>query len=360
MESLENRLAQYINWLSKRNIQSKALNELISKEFDEEYDELYELFNELVSSLLEAASAGEELNQCYERSLILIDQLETWRQINDQKFISWIESSNNMFRLHQTPLNVGAHFSAYLKAHHDTWVFTSATLAVGDDFSAFCNEIGLNEVDTHRWQSPYDFNNNCLLYLPSANIDPRDFGYADYVAEQVLQVTQASSGRAFCLFTSYAMMDRVYKIVKHGCNWPLFLQGQESKQILLQQFLDTKNSLLFGTASFWEGVDVKGDSLSCVLIDKLPFEPPSDPVLKSKLQICEENGGLPFFDIQVPNAVISLKQGAGRLIRSETDKGVLVICDPRITTKSYGKLFLNSLPEMKITNDINDVFRFFK
>ena len=351
---------EFVDYFRNFKSQSMVLSEVINGRFDRVFTQLSLSVSDLSELMANAAVAGEELEKCYERVLLLTEKLESWREGRENEFVSWIELGKGYFRLNVTPLNVGNHFRNYLESTMSSWIFTSATLAVGDDFSAFCNDIGLKDADTHCWQSPYDFEQNTLMYLPQQNIDPRNPEYFDFVAQTILNVTSASDGRAFCLFTSYSMMDKVYGVLKDACRWPLLLQGQGSKQFLLDQFLKTKNAVLLGTASFWEGVDVKGDALSCVIIDKLPFEPPSDPVLKSKLKICEEDGGSPFMDIQIPNAVISLKQGAGRLIRSEEDRGVLVICDPRVSTKSYGKLFLNSLPPMPVTFNIDDVFRFFK
>ena len=218
----------------------------------------------------------------------------------------------------------------------------------------------MENAETRRWESPYDFRHNAVLFLPPALPDPREQNFGQALTDTILDVTDASRGKTFCLFTSHAMMENVYQLLKHTIKWPVFVQGQAPRQQLLEQFLHSENSVLLGTSSFWEGVDVKGEALSCVIIDKLPFASPSEPVLKSKLKNCEEQGGNPFMEIQVPNAVISLKQGVGRLIRAETDRGVLVICDRRISEKSYGSLFLKSLPSMPVTTRLSDVFGFFK
>ena len=340
--------------------ESGILADLISNRFDQSWAQLYCELSALVDALEMASLAGEDLGKCYSRATRIISQLAVWREDRERGSVCWLETGKGFFRFNISPLNIGKHFDPFLSNPEVSWIFTSATLAVGDDFSSFCGQIGLHDVETHCWESPYDFQANSLLYLPKNLPDPRDATFCHVLVDIIMDVTNASSGRAFCLFTSHAMMQRVHQELSEKCRWPLFLQGRAAKQHLLKQFLDTENSILLGTASFWEGVDVKGQALSCVIIDKLPFEPPSNPLLKSKLQVCEENNGVPFMDIQVPNAVISLKQGAGRLIRSEKDKGVLVICDSRISTKSYGKLFLDSLPPIPVTRNIDEVYRFFK
>lgn len=338
-------------YLGYEQLQNRAFDDLLGQ-FQACLDQLEQLLGN-------AAMVGEELNRCHDRCLDLQNRLDIWIEGRDRELIRWIDSESKSFRLVATPLRVSNRFKNVMAANKLSWNFTSATLAVGDDFSAFCDEMGLADVDLRQWQSPYDFHSNGLIYLPSRMPDPRDKEFAYALTEQVLQVTQASSGRAFCLFTSYAMMEKVRQNLTGRLGFPMLVQGEAPKQQLLNRFISTSNSVLLGTYSFWEGVDVKGQALSCVIIDKLPFASPGDPVTKSKLSDCEERGGNPFIDLQVPNAVITLKQGVGRLIRSEQDYGVLVICDPRITTRRYGSLFIDSLPPMPITGSIQDVRNFF-
>ncbi len=328
-----------------------------------QFHEALELLQIRVDALLEqleiAAPAGEGLEKCWQRCIQIQTRLDLWISGRDTNLIRWLNVGSKYFRLHGTPLRVNQRFSD-LMARANAWIFTSATIAIGDDFSAFCDHLGLDQSTKVRWDSPYDFSNNALLYLPTDMPDPRERAYASRVTEVIEQTIDASSGRAFCLFTSYAMMNTVYKSIKGKSKWPLLLQGDAPRSELMDRFRRTPNAVLFGTSSFWEGVDIKGEALSCVIIDKLPFASPGDPVLKSRLRACEDEGGNPFMEIQVPAAVIALKQGTGRLIRSETDKGVLVICDPRITTKRYGNIFLQSLPPIPLTRQIYDVERFFK
>lgn len=359
-DSVKTRIERFQAYCKTLATESEILADLISNRFDQAWEPLYCELSGLVDALEMASLAGESLSKCYIRATRIISQLEVWREDRERDSVCWLETGKGFFRFNVSPLNVGKHFDPFLSNPEVSWIFTSATLAAGDDFSSFCGQLGLHEAETHCWESPYDFQANSLLYLPKNLPDPRAAVFCHVLVDIIMDVTNASSGRAFCLFTSHAMMQRVYQELSEKCRWPLFLQGRAAKQHLLKQFLDTENSILLGTASFWGGVDVKGQALSCVIIDKLPFEPPSNPLLKSRLQVCEENNGVPFMDIQVPDAIISLKQGAGRLIRSEKDKGVLVICDSRISTKSYGKLFLDSLPPMPVTRSIDEVYRFFR
>ncbi len=357
---VQTRIEQFQTYCKTLETESGILADLIGKRFDQVWTPLHDRLSELVEALEAASPAGDSLSNCYSRAARIIGQLAVWREDRERDSVCWLETGKSFFRFNVSPLNIGQRFDPFLSNPEVSWIFTSATLTAGDDFSSFCGRLGLHDAETRCWESPYDFQANSLLYLPKYLPDPRDAAFCHALVDIVMDVTNASSGRAFCLFTSHAMMQRVYRELSEKCRWPLFLQGQASKQHLLKQFLDTDHSILLGAAGFWEGVDVKGRSLSCVIIDKLPFEPPSNPLLKSRLQVCEENHGVPFMDIQVPDAVISLKQGAGRLIRSEKDQGVLVICDSRISTRSYGKLFLDSLPPMPVTRDINEVYRFFR
>ncbi len=321
----------------------------------------------LEKALAAAAPAGDALKRCHARCLLIQSQLDAWLNGRDSNLIRWAQVGMRSFRFHATPLSISDRFAKMMKKNRAAWVFTSATLAVGDDFSAFCERLGLHNAETRRWESPYNFAQNSLLYLPPDMPEPREVGYDDALSEVIAQVLHASRGRAFCLFTSYEMMNRVYKRLRDNPDWSILLQGQAPKNELLKRFSDVASSathsakplVLFGTASFWEGVDVVGERLSCVIIDKLPFASPSDPVLKNRLNACEQDGGNPFMSIQIPAAVIALKQGVGRLIRSETDRGVLVLCDPRLVSKRYGNLFLKSLPTMPRSKTFAHVRAFF-
>ncbi len=360
--ALENQIDKIQGYCKRLKNSTEVLANLKNAKFDELLESLVVKLDDLQNALSLAAPVGEGLSRCQKRCLKIQNQLDRWWENRDKNSVCWLEAGKFWFRINLTPLNVGVHFSKFIENAGNpsvSWIFTSATLAVKDDFTAFCSEIGLENAETRRWESPYDFQQNAMMYLPAGLPDPRESNFFQALAATILDVTSASNGRAFCLFTSHAMMENVYQLLHGNCKWPLFVQGRAAKQQLLEQFLQSENAVLLGTSSFWEGVDVKGEALSCVIIDKLPFASPAEPVLKSKLQNSEEQGGNPFMDIQIPNAVIALKQGAGRLIRSESDRGILVICDQRMTTKAYGSLFLKSLPPMPVTQSLYDVQRFF-
>jgi ATP-dependent DNA helicase DinG len=239
------------------------------------------------------------------------------------------------------------------------WIHTSATLSVAGNFDHFARQLGLDEPQTLSLESPFDYAHQGLCYLPSGLSDPNARDYTEQVIETVLPVLHASNGRAFLLFTSHRALRRAAELLQDKVPWPLFVQGTAPRPRLLEEFRASGHGVLLGAASFWEGVDVVGEALSVVVIDKLPFAAPDDPVLMARLAALEQSGINPFMGWQVPSAVIALKQGAGRLIRDVHDRGVLVLCDPRLTGKGYGKLFLASLPPMPRTRELADVQAFF-
>ena len=272
--------------------------------------------------------------------------------------VHWYELTPRGFRLQRTPLDV----SAPLRRHRDesraAWVFTSATLAVDGNFRHIAQRLGIDDAAELIEPSPFDWDTQALCYLPQRLPEPasRDFGNA--LIATLRPVLEASNGRAFLLFASHRALREAAELLR-GAPWPLFVQGSEPRHVLLQRFRESGNGVLLGTASFREGVDVAGDALSVVVIDKLPFAAPDDPVFEARLDAIRRSGGNPFRDEQLPQAVIALKQGAGRLIRTETDRGVLVLCDPRLTQKSYGRVFLDSLPPLPKTRELADVQGFF-
>jgi len=247
-----------------------------------------------------------------------------------------------------------------MQQHKATWIFTSATLSVADKFDHFTKSLGLGEIQSHQWGSPFDYANHSLFYHPKGLPKPDDADFIPAIVEFVIPVLEASGGRAFFLFTSHRALKQAAGLLEYRINYPLLIQGTKPKTQLLEQFKRKGNAVLLGTASFWEGVDVRGEALSCVIIDKLPFASPGDPVLKARLDAITDHGGNPFFEYQLPTAVIALRQGIGRLIRDETDRGVLMVCDPRLLKRAYGQQFLDSVPAMKRTRDIADVRAFFQ
>lgn len=331
-------------------------------------ERLLSSLNELCAGLEVAAERGRGLEQCYARCQKLVQQLKLFLQIEHESTdavtastssILWYETYPKSFVLHATPIDVAGFFSKHTNNFSSAWLFTSATLQVNKQFSHFANSIGLEEYQSNTWDSPFDYKKQSLLFLPDDLPQPSDSAYTKQLMLAALPVLEASKGRAFLLFTSYRAMHEAANFLHGKVSYPLFMQGELPKHELLARFREAGNGILLGTASFWEGVDVRGGALSCVIIDKLPFASPGDPVMQARIDAIRNNGGQPFMDYQVPQAVIALKQGVGRLIRDVNDHGVIMIGDPRLRQKSYGRIFLNSLPEMQMTSAIEDVTSFY-
>jgi ATP-dependent DNA helicase DinG len=278
--------------------------------------------------------------------------------------VRWAQSGPHGVTLHYVPIDVADQLGALIEEHARTWIFTSATLAVGDDFSHFAKRVGLGDATSVRFDSPFDYARQTLLYLPTGLDAPTSTRYTEQVIDSALAVLEASGGRAFLLFTSHRALRDGAEILfrKLGATlpYPIFVQGDGPRDALLTKFRDAGNAVLLGTSSFWEGVDVKGTALSVVVIDKLPFAVPDDPVLKARLEAIQQRGGNPFFEEQVPQAVIALKQGVGRLIRDTEDFGVVVLCDPRLRTRGYGRIFLDSLPPMPRASSLDQATQFLR
>ncbi len=322
-------------------------------------EELAAALQQLTDWLVQAAERGKGLENCHQRAALLNGRLGQLRGHEADAYIHWFETQHTAFRLNLTPLNVAPVFRSCLDRLDSAWVFTSATLAVGDSFEHFSAQLGLGDAHTLQLDSPFDYARNALLYLPDAMPDPNAPDYVDAVVEHARAVLAASSGRAFLLFTSHNALRAAARQLERDCPYPLLVQGTAPRRELLERFRQLGNAVLLGTSSFWEGVDVRGEALSCVIIDKLPFGSPGDPVLQARIEALRRQGVNPFMAYQLPNAVIALKQGIGRLIRDQADRGVLVLCDPRLRSKSYGRIFLGSLPHMPRTHDLDAVHEFF-
>jgi ATP-dependent DNA helicase DinG len=319
-----------------------------------------------LDALLESqAERAEALQRLHERCREAADRLERWLSpMVEAGTVRWLEATAHAVLFHATPLNAGELFARQIEDDPRAWVFTSATLSVRGDFSHYLAEIGLPEAQTGVWDSPFDYASQALLYVPEDMPDPNTPGYTEAVVDAAWPVLQASGGRAFLLFTSLRAMNEAYRLVQArvaaaGMTFPLLLQGDRSRSELLHEFRRLGNAVLLGSQSFWEGVDVAGEALSLVVIDRLPFQPPDDPVLAARVDALKRAGKNPFFDYQLPHAVISLKQGAGRLIRRETDRGVLMICDPRLVEKPYGRRIWQALPPMRRSRKREEALAFF-
>ena len=313
----------------------------------------------LNAQLTLAAERGEELEACERRGGELAARLSDCLRDDDEDSVRWLEASARGFVLHVTPLSVAERFQSRLESYPAAWVFCSGTLAVGGSLSHFCRELGILEAEEAVWQSPFDYATQALMYLPQMGVDPGDERYLSLLCDCAEQVLAASRGRAFFLFTSYRALEYCAQRLRTRLPWPVLVQGESPRARLLSEFRALGNAVLFGTSTFWEGVDVRGEALSCVIIDKLPFAPPDDPVARARSQRLSAEGRSAFGELQLPQAVIALKQGAGRLIRDVADRGVLVLCDPRLRSRGYGKTFLKSLPPMPQTRELADVQRFF-
>jgi len=313
----------------------------------------------LAASAEKLAGSTRGLDGCIDRLKELQSRLDRFDAPQSGEEVRWFEKRGRGFALHITPLEVSGVFNDFRAMADAAWIFTSATLSVTGDFSHFTAQMGLGDVATLQLDSPFDYPNNALLWLPEQIPEPREPDFVPALLEQVIPLLEASKGRAFLLFTSHRSLRRAAEILSERVRFPLFVQGEQPRSLLLDQFRESGEGVLLGSSSFWEGVDVIGEALSLVVIDKLPFAAPDDPVMEARSGALRRAGGNPFIQLYLPQAVISLKQGAGRLIRDVTDRGALVVCDPRIRTKSYGRVFLDSLPPMKLAADRAEVERFF-
>jgi len=273
----------------------------------------------------------------------------------DKKYVYWLERRNRGVFLRTSPIDVAGLLQDKLFEEVPTVVLTSATLSSGGNFAFIRDRLGLDTADDLIASSSFDYESQAILYLPSKMPDPRDRNWGSAAADEVIRILNATEGRAFVLSTSLAGMQSLFENVWAEIDYPCLVQGSASKGQLLKKFRETPNAVLFATSSFWQGVDVRGEQLSCVIIDKLPFAVPTDPIVAARQRSIEDSGGSSFYEYSVPQAIIALKQGLGRLIRSTTDRGVLAILDPRLRTKGYGRTFLQSLPPCRVTSRIDDL-----
>lgn len=307
--------------------------------------------------VLAARSRG--LEHCRDRAETLLTGLAAFLDEDDTSpQVRWIEHRGRNLVFNLTPLDAAERFAARMRERPSAWAFLSATLSVGGGFEHFKERLGIAETEELLLGSPFDFEHHALLYLPERMPAPDSPGYTRAVVEAARPVIAASGGRAFMLFTSHRALNEAAEMLEGQFDYPLLVQGAMPRRRLLETFRQKGDAVLLGTASFWEGVDVKGPALSVVIIDKLPFASPGDPVLRARLNLMQSEGRNPFMEYQLPQAAIALKQGVGRLIRDATDQGVMMICDPRLTGKPYGRVFRESLPPMRTTRDLAEVQHF--
>ncbi len=312
----------------------------------------------------ECAHFGENWNVVGKRAGELNDNLRDialFFDNNDHTYVHWYEKRERAVIISATPIDVAAELRKNLYNKIGSCVLTSATLSSGGSFSYIKERLGLDEsTEVAQFSSPFDYRNRTILYIPEESFpEPTTQGFHHLVGERVLDILRLSQGRALILCTSFKGMDALAAFIEGAFDYPVLVQGRASRNSLLRSFREETHSVLLAVASFWEGIDVAGESLSCLIIDKLPFEVPSDPVIQARIERIKDDGGKPFFDFQVPRAILTLRQGVGRLMRSVTDRGVIAIMDVRLFKKGYGRIFLRSLPPSPITRNMNDIENFY-
>jgi ATP-dependent DNA helicase DinG len=324
----------------------------------DELDNLCEAMDELEQMLDAVQERGKGLQTCHQRLQLQRKRLKDMNK-PPANSVQWYETFTRSFSLISTPLNVADPFRKQMQSFPCSWIFTSATLAVGKTFEHFNSRMGIDDAEEVLLDSPFDYWHKSLLYSPKDIPEPQHVDFVPSVVDASIPVIEACTGGTFMLFTSYRALNMAAELLKDEIDRPVLVQGESSQHEMIDKFRELGNAILLGTGSFWEGVDVRGDALSCVIIDKLPFGAPNDPVMEARIQAIRDKKGNPFYDYQLPQAVIALKQGVGRLIRDSDDRGVLMICDPRLRTRSYGSVFLESLPRIPRTQKIEVVERFF-
>ncbi|MDW1821361.1 ATP-dependent DNA helicase [Vibrio sp. Vb1018] len=307
-----------------------------------------------------ALGRSQLLDTAFERANSIKGRIDRVCDVDITGYSYWYDTSPRHFALHITPLSVADKFHEQIEIKQGAWIFTSATLAVSGDFKHFTERLGLKPTKQFSLPSPFDYQKQARLCVPRYLPEPNSNGLADKLVRMLAPVIEENDGRCFFLCTSHSMMRELGEKFREVLELPVLMQGEMSKQKTLAEFMELGNALLVATGAFWEGIDVRGDALSCVIIDKLPFTAPDDPLLKARIEDCRLRGGEPFAEVQIPDAVITLKQGVGRLIRDQKDHGALIICDNRLVTRDYGGIFLGSLPPIPRTRDLDGIKAFLK
>lgn len=321
-------------------------------------DDVKDSLQRLEALLKEAGVRSKGLENCARRAISIIERFDLLTKPAPENSIHWFEVHMQSFTIHLTPMIVAEYFKKYMQDRKRSWIFTSATLTVKNSFQLFVATMGLDQALQLLLKSPFNYQHQALLYAPRGMPDPHSENYTEAVIEAAIPVLEATQGKAFLLFTSHKALERAAVYLENRLPFPILKQGTKPKRQLIDEFKALGNAILLGTSSFWYGVDVRGDALSCVIIDKLPFSAPDDPILQARIKMLRQQGSDPFLSFQLPQAVLILKQGAGRLIRDVEDRGVLMICDPRLVGNRYGEVFLQSLPDMSRTRTLEKVCEF--
>ena len=324
------------------------------------YDEMVGALKALENEIAALPSKPDELLVIARRAAELRSETAFLFESNEKNFVYWLERRGKGVFITATPIDVSSILRQHLFDAFDTIIMTSATLAVSGRFDFLKQRLGLQATQENVLPHEFDYRQQALLYIPGKLPDVRDSGFVSKAAEEICRLLTVTEGRAFCLFTSYGQMNQIFELVRAQIRFPMLLQGTAPRMALLERFRSTPNAVLFATSSFWQGVDVPGQQLSCVIIDRLPFAVPTDPIVAARVRTLIEEGRNAFAEYQIPEAVLALKQGFGRLIRTRTDRGVLAILDNRIQRMQYGKIFIESLPEYSLSRDIAEVQRFMK
>src|ERR1700740_1186348 len=324
----------------------------------EGYDALLNACKAMETEFAALTQKPEELTRIARRSFEIRQELSFLFESNEQNYVYWFELRNKGVFLAATPIDVSQILREKLFEAFDTVILTSATLTVAGRFEFIRQRMGLDHAKETALPPEFDYEQQALLYLPQRMPDVRDARFAGKAADEIVQLLELSQGRAFCLFTSYSQMNDLFERVRTRVDFPLMLQGTAPRSVLLERFKNTPNAVLFAPGSFWKGVDVPGEQLSCVIVDRLPFAVPSDPIVAARVRALQEEGRNPFAEFQVPGGGLAPQRGFGRLIRTKTDRGVLALLDTRIQRMPYGKIFLESLPRHRRTSDLGEVERF--